>query len=328
MKHWFLIFTILIAGFGTASSGFAGDLWEITTNIEGMPEMAGLGGQKNTVCLDSKTGVTERAAPIDEKCTLNEHKVVGSKVIFAATCPDGKVNGDITSTSNSYNGNMNVQSKDGDMKMKFTGKRISTNSCTVPKAPKVTKAPPMPAGAKINCDELADYAMYSDNVSNEVKDKESACPGFKKTFCNRLSNNFGKTVSVTRDKWEPKAKYCGLSPDKVAKDSCDRAATGPTGDFLYDNCKAEFNSQVKANCIGPEYTTKNSRYEKLCSIAASHADFTDSGASASGNGNSSSGSSTSKSSGSSASDAAKQTSDQTVEGVKKGLETLKGLFGK
>lgn len=116
-----------------------GELWEITTqmNIPGMPAgMAGMGQAPQRVCTgkDPKEDATRR--PDMQKCKVVDMKQTATRLTLTMNCPEGQAVIDQTynAARTEYKGTMTMKSRDGDMVMNTSGRKVG--SCDVQQARK------------------------------------------------------------------------------------------------------------------------------------------------------------------------------------------------
>ncbi|HZI94087.1 MAG TPA: DUF3617 family protein [Patescibacteria group bacterium] len=111
-----------------------GDLWEVTSqmSMEGMP-MA-LPAQKVQVCSAKEWKEPPGAADERHKCRNSDFKQEGPKVTWKTVCagpPEMTGAGEITRNgAEAWDGTIKFASKEGNMTLKLTGKRLSP--CELP----------------------------------------------------------------------------------------------------------------------------------------------------------------------------------------------------
>ena len=111
-----------------------GDLWEVTSqmSMEGMP-MA-LPSQKAQVCSAKEWKEPPGAADERRKCHNSDFKQEGPKVTWKTVCagpPEMTGTGEITRNgADAWDGTIKFASKEGNMTLKLTGKRLGP--CELP----------------------------------------------------------------------------------------------------------------------------------------------------------------------------------------------------
>ena len=111
------------------------ELWEVSTqmNMAGLPP--GMGGSTQRICRD-KDPRKEAASRKDmEGCKVTDMKESGSRFTITMTCPQGTAVIDQTynAARTEYKGTMRMTSRDGDMTMDMSGRKVG--SCTASAAP-------------------------------------------------------------------------------------------------------------------------------------------------------------------------------------------------
>jgi hypothetical protein len=139
---------IVLALFATAvilaQSGMRPGQWELSTQMQ-MPNMPNMPAgfqmpvQKTTQCITAEQAKdpvntvprqTGRGRSGPDDCKMSDYKTTGSTVTFSISCPSGKVTGtgEMTFGDDSYTNTLKMNTAQGEMTMKTTGKRIG--DCT------------------------------------------------------------------------------------------------------------------------------------------------------------------------------------------------------
>jgi Protein of unknown function (DUF3617) len=110
------------------------ELWEVSTqmNMAGLPP--GMGSSTQRVCRD-KDPKKEPASRRDmEGCKVTDMKESGNRFTITMTCPQGTAVIDQTynAARTEYKGTMRMTSRDGDMTMDMSGRKVG--SCDAKKA--------------------------------------------------------------------------------------------------------------------------------------------------------------------------------------------------
>jgi len=351
-----------------------GELWEVTTqmNIPGMPAgMAGMGGGAQRVCTgkDPKEDATRR--PDMQKCKVVDSKQTATRFTVTMSCPDGQAVIDQTynAARTEYKGTMTMKSKDGDMVMNMSGRKVGT--CDVQQARKARedKAAKMKgeaeaaaaAGAKMQADQMKSMTAQVTKACDEAtanmdarrfpkeqmaatgmpKEAVAACDARRKELCTNFQTEAGfSRASTHQGNLKAAGELCAVQPDKLKASLCGNALKNESLNFLSRQCPAEVKQagskfcpkgvQTEAwhyvakqcpadskmlfakNCAGRQYTAlKDAKMRNMCTaLALPEGEGEDRPAPAQA-------------------EAKKPTTAQQLEqGFGKGLDKLKGLFGR
>jgi len=371
-----------------------GELWEVTSqmNIPGMPAgMAGMGQAPQRVCNSKNPREDATRRPDMKDCKVTDLKETGPRVQMTMTCPQGKMVIDQTynAARTEYKSTMKMTSKDGDMVINSTGRKLGT--CDVQQARKegedkaakmksqgdaqiaamnrqqaaqqkqqvasLTKscteaATSMDAAKFPSCynpvDPLTKSAMCTDKQSfNSIVPPEAktACDAKKTEFCQKLQTEAGFTLAASADRRSRGngAEVCGLQKEKLQATLCGGALKNQSLDFLSRRCPAEVKQagaslcpkavQTEAyhyvarhcpadskalfakNCAGRDYTSMQDKKTRNMCTALARLDDDDGGSRPAPK--------------AAAAEAKKPTAtEQVQQGFGKGLDKLKGLFGR
>jgi hypothetical protein len=159
-------------------------------------------------------------------------------------------------------------------------------------------------------------------AQNQVRPEVAkSCNGHVVEFCKRLqtANGFMKAESTV----ENAAAMCGASAKGIKASLCPRAEKDGSLAFLGAHCPVEAKSLAQAQCAGRDYTSKlGGKYAAFCVNYLANADF-ESGAKQRP-------AAAPAQSGQQAAPPQSQpasTTDQVKQGVGKGIDKLRGLFG-
>jgi hypothetical protein len=168
-------------------------------------------------------------------------------------------------------------------------------------------------------------------LSQAYPESSKVCMARGVEFCKRLQTPEGFHKASSR---EEAAKMCGVTTASIIAAQCPRVAkTQSPLSFLGAFCPAEAKPIAMEHCVGRDYTSKNAgKYAAFCENYLANADFEKSqGGSAPAR---ASASAPARASGSAPAPAStpdksqgQQTADQVKEGVSKGINKLRGLFG-
>jgi hypothetical protein len=128
-------------------------------------------------------------------------------------------------------------------------------------------------------------------------------------YCKRFQTQEG-FIKARGD--ETIAQACGVSAASIKAAECPKAAKTESLAFLGRYCLAEAKPIAEKNCVGRDYTSKmGGKYNDFCGAYLAQASLEKPAAEAKP-----------------APSATQQATDQVKQGVSKGLDKLKGLFGR
>jgi hypothetical protein len=322
-----------------ASAQNTGELWEISTqmNIPGMP--AGMGGQTQRVCQGDDP---ERRAASDKDqkdCKVTDKKQTATRTTITMQCKQGTMTVDqqYNAARTEFKSNIKMNSKDGEFTMTSTGRKVG--ACNVQQAAKERDekiegmkkqhAAAIAAGAAAQkqhtetqikqcaaavdnmqwtglglfgqCYKKADASCKSSmDASNQMSpDIAKSCNARVVEFCKRYQTQEG-FLKAKGD--ENAAQMCGVTTASIKEAQCPKAAQSESLAFLGSYCPVEAKPIAQQHCAGRDYTSKmGGKYARFCEAYLANADFEKPRPTA---------------------------TDQVKQGVSKGLDKLKGLFGR
>jgi hypothetical protein len=317
-----------------------GELWEISTqmNIPGMP--AGMGGQTQRVCQGDDP---ERRAASDKDqkdCKVTDKKHTATRTTITMQCKQGTMTVDqqYNAARTEFKGSIKMTSKDGDFNMNTTGRKVG--ACNVQQAAKERDekvaalqkeaAAATAAGAAAQkkfgesqvkqCTAAVDNMQfaglglygqcYKKTDTRDCRDMAKAYPDAAKIctakaadFCKRYQTQEG-FLKAKAD--ENAAQMCGVTTASVKAAQCPKAAQGGSLAFLGAYCPVEAKPIAEVHCAGRDYTSKlGGKYARFCEAYLANADFEKPQQST-----------------------AQKATDQVKQGVSKGIDKLKGFFGR
>lgn len=323
-----------------AAAQNSGELWEISTqmNIPGMP--AGMGAQTQRVCQGDDP---ERRAASDKDqkdCKVTDKKQTATRTTITMTCKQGTVTVDqqYNAARTEFKGSMKMNSKDGEFVMNTTGRKVG--ACNVQQANrereekigamKKQAEAGMAASAAAQkqaedtqikqCAEAVDkmqiggLGMYGqchakkgdancksilDSMNQTSPAVAKSCTARVAEFCKRYQTQDG-FLRAKAD--ENAAQMCGVTTASIKEAQCPKAAQGGSLLFLGTYCPVEAKPIAQEHCAGRDYTSKlGGKYGAFCQAYLANADFEKPRPTA---------------------------TDQVKQGVSKGIDKLKGLFGR
>lgn len=256
-----------------ATAADDGELWEVTTqmNVPGMPAgMAGMMGGPQRVCSgkDPKEDATRR--PDTQKCKVTDMKQTATRLTISMTCPEGTAVIDQTynAARTEYKGTMTMKSRDGDMVMNTSGRKVGT--CDVAKARQEREQKvaaiqqqnqrqmdaakkmqadhqrQMAAAMSKSCDEAVatmDARRFPQKAILDSQPKEALgnCTARRTEFCKALQTERGFSLASSRDSGSLPAagELCAVDTGKLHATLCGSALKNESLDFLSRRCPAE-----------------------------------------------------------------------------------------
>ena len=325
-----------------AAAQNSGELWEISTqmNIPGMPP--GMGAQTQRVCQGDDP---ERRAASDKDqkdCKVTDKKQTATRTTITMTCKQGTMTVDqqYNAARSEFKGSIKMNSKDGEFVMNTTGRKVG--ACNVQQANREREekigAMKKQAEAGIaasaaaqkqqtetqikQCAEAVDKMQMSglgiygqchakkgdancksilDSMNQTSPEAAKSCTARVGEFCKRYQTQDG-FLKARAD--ENAAQMCGVTTASIKEAQCPKAAQGGSLLFLGTYCPVEAKPIAQEHCAGRDYTSKmGGKYGQFCQAYLANADFEKPSA-------------------------AQRTTDQVKQGVSKGLDKLKGLFGR
>jgi hypothetical protein len=325
------------------------ELWEVTSQMSmpGMP--AGMGGNTQRVCQDkdpSKQGVQ---GPNMENCKITDMKQSGNKTTLTLTCPDSRalIENTYNAARTEYKGTMRMTSRDGDMTMTLSGRKVGACDATAERRKQQAQVAAIQGqvaqsqdmmrkqnelqirqcGEAVQTMEYGKLGMYGQCKQQpeyckamagnpETKPVVTACTARQADYCKRYRTEAG----FLQAKADPSAaEACGVSVEQVKADLCPGAAAKESLAFLGRYCLAEAKPLAEQHCAGRDFTAvragggkKGDKYDDFCMAYLSNASLAASSRPAAP-------ASTSQ---------APNPADALSEGVNQGINKLRGLFGR
>jgi hypothetical protein len=341
-----------------ASAAGNDELWEVSTqmNIPGMP--AGMGGMTQQVCQDRDPRKQGPQGQDMEKCKVTDVKESGTRLTISMTCPQGRavIERTFNTARTEYKGTMKMTTRDGDMIMNMSGRKIGACDAQQARRQQEASVAALTAqGERAQADAMATIKQSQDHQIQECagavetmnmgrfgifsqckqqpelckamsrdeggKRVAAACNAHQAEFCRRYQTQEG-FLKARGD--ERAAQMCGLSAQKVKASLCPGAAQSESLAFLARFCPAEAKPLAQKHCAGRNYTSaQGGKYASFCQTYLSNRDLEESDGergtqAAARKADSAQGREPEK----------KSPGDAASEGISKGLDKLKGLFGR
>jgi len=344
-KHRLYAFALLALPLAAVAQ--TGELWEITMQVPGMP--AGMAMPAQRICQGNDP---ERSATQDRNkrdCKVVDRKQTATRTTVRMSCADGTtmtIDQQYNAAHTEFKSTMSMKDpKQGDMTMTSTGRKVGT--CDVAQtrkerdekvaAAKKQGEAAVAAGAAaqkqfadqqikdcasaVDSMQYARFGMYGrcykktdkdcasfqDSMNKSYPEVAKSCNARVPEFCKRFQTQEG-FLKAKGD--ENAAQMCGVTTASIKAAQCPRAAKSESLAFLGAYCPVEAKPIAEAQCAGRDYTSKQGgKYAAFCQSYLANADFE-------------------KPREAAAPSQGQQTADQVKQGVGKGLDKIKGLFGR
>ena len=326
-----------------------GELWEITTQMAGMP--AGMMPAQR-VCQGDDP---ERAAAQDknrQNCKVTDRKQTASRLTMTMVCKDSTMTID-----QQYNaGRTEFKST-----MKMTGRKVGTCDAVAARKERDEKIDAAKKQAVAGQAQAA--AMQKQAAEDQIKNCNAALEGmqfykfgghgqcYRKTAdkqCQQVAQAYpeaAKTCGVRMSEFckryqtqegflrakadENAAQMCGVTAASVKTTQCPRAAQSESLGFLGAYCPAEAKPIAQEHCTGRDYTSKmGGKYAAFCQNYLANKDFEEDGRQGGAQTSAPVQRGAPAQKGTPAPASTGKAADPVQEGIDQGLNKLKGLFGR
>ena len=324
-----------------AAAQGSGELWEITMNIPGMP--AGMMPAQRVCQGDDPERAAQQQKGRDKKdCKVTDRKQSGNRTTVSMSCSDGTtmvIDQQFNAARTEFTSTLSMKSKkDGDMTMTQTGRKVGACDAVASRKEREEKMASMQKEmAAMQAAGAAEQKKFADRQIKQCADAATNMDwrGFgiyghcrtNKTDANCKSNmdaydktspEIAKSCNARIGEYckrfqtqegflkgrgdETVAQACGVSTASIKAAECPKAAKTEALSFLGRYCLAEAKPIAQQNCVGRDYTSKmGGKYNDFCTAYLAQASLEKPPASA---------------------------ADQVKQGVSKGMDKLKGLFGR
>ena len=325
-----------------AAAQNTGELWEITSqmNIPGMP--AGMGGQTQRVCQGDDP---ERRAASDKDqkdCKVTDKKQTATRTTITMQCKQGTMTVDqqYNAARTEFKGSIKMTSKDGDFNMNTTGRKVG--ACNVQQAAKERDEKSAAMKKQVEVAMAQGAAAKKQYADSQIKQCATALENmnytgfyvygqcYKKTdaqcksdmdTANRMSPEIWKSCTAriaefckryqTQDGFlktnadENAAQMCGVTTASIKAAECPKAAQSGSLAFLGPYCPVEAKPIAQEHCTQRDYTSRmGGKYAGFCDSYFAANSLQKPGAQPA------------------------SATDQVKQGVSKGIDKIKGLFGR
>ena len=335
----------------------SGELWEITMNMPGMP--AGM-MKPQRVCQgdDPSRAATQDPSKKDCKVASSKKTALGTTVVLS--CPDGStmtIDQQFTSAARTeFKSTMSTKGgKQGDFTMNMTGRKVGTCDAVAENKARDEKVAAMKKQAAVGQAQAA--AMMKESTDKQIAqctaaaekmdftglgiagqcyakkdDKQcqqmtqaypevtKACGARAAEFCKRLQTPDGFMKANSR---ENAAQMCGVSAASIKATHCPKTQNLA---FLGAYCPVQAKPIAMEHCAGRDYTSKmGGKYAAFCQNYLANEDFErpPGAAAARPAATGTAGTTTQQ-----APAQPQSTEEKVQQGISKGLDKIKGLFGR
>lgn len=341
-----------------ASAAGNDELWEVSTqmNIPGMPP--GMGGMTQQVCQDKDPRKQGPQGQDMEKCKVTDVKESGTRLTISMTCPQGRavIERTFNAGRTEYKGTMKMTTRDGDMTMNMSGRKIGACDAQQARRQQQASVAALTAqGERAQADAMATIKQSQDRqiqdcaqaaetmdmgklgVFGQCKQQPQVCKAMSSdeggkrvaTACNASLAEYCRRYQTQEGFLKARgderaAQMCGLSAQKVKVSLCPGAAQSESLAFLARFCPAEAKPLAQKHCAGRDYTSRQGgKYASFCQTYLSNRDLEESESERSAQ------TAARKSDSAQSREPEKKSpGDAASQGISKGLDKLKGLFGR
>ena len=323
-----------------------GELWEITMSVPGMP--AGMMPAQRVCQGDDPERAAQAQKGRDKKeCKVTDRKQSGNRTTISMSCSDGStmvIDQQFNAARTEFKSTMSMKSKkDGDMTVTQTGRKVGTCDAVAARqerdahmdklqkdmaAMQAAGAAEQKKFADRQIKQCADAATNMDwrgfgiygqcrtnktdpNCKSSMDAYDKTSPEIAKScnarigeYCKRYQTQEGFLKAIGD---ETIAQACGVSTASIKAAECPKAAKTESLSFLGRYCLAEAKPIAEKNCVGRDFTSKmGGKYNDFCTAYLARASLEKPAPQST----------------------TEKATDQVKQGVSKGIDKLKGLFGR
>jgi len=264
-----LVVLVLAVLASSAGAEEPGNLWEVTTSMEGagmkMP------GQTQQVCAPANAEGPEAMSGDDNRCQMTDVQRSPGRFSYKVQCPDGSGTGEMTYQGRDSYTQVMTMTMDGEtMKMSTQGRRIG--SCDASKVKKQIAGIQAQAAAGMAqaCGSVLEQMVPAQLQSLECDAK------YKTQLCERFGTKAGFSLVASRQPMGNSmmdsgtlpevAKFCGVQAEPLRERLCNDASKAGDLDFIGGQCPALAQPIAQRECAGRGFTTPPAeKYRDFCS---------------------------------------------------------------
>jgi hypothetical protein len=328
------------------------ELWEISTQMSAPGLPAGMGAMTTQVCQDrTQQGVQPK--DMEKDCRITDRKQSGNRVTMTVTCPDSKavIEQTFNSARTEFKSTMRMTSKEGEMTMASTGRRVGT--CDAGQARQAREAQIADAkkqvaqgeamikkqndeqirqcGLAVETMDMGKFGLYAqckeaaavcDAQAKDPRYKQvvATCTARRSEFCKRYQTESG-FLKAKGDKRA--AVMCDVDAEQVRASLCPKAVQSESLAFLGQFCLEESKPLAQKHCAGRDFTamradaSKRDKYADFCMAHLSAGSLEARRRAPAAEPQPAAGS-----------DPVRNTTDAINQGVNEGINKLRGIFGR
>ena len=247
-----------------------GNLWEITTSMEG----GGMSMPATTskVCTpENAEGPEAMSSGGDNRCQVTDVQRTASSFKYKLKCPEGSGTGEMTyQGKDSFTQTMTMTMEGMTMKMSTKGKRLG--SCDGSQMKKQIAAAQAQGAAALDqvCSSAVTEMMpsYAQNYQCDAKYKKQLCDRFGTRDGFRLVAARQPTGQAELDSGNVAgvSTYCGVQAEPIRERLCNDANRTEDLEFLGEQCPLLAQPIAQRECAGRDFTTPPApKYRTFCS---------------------------------------------------------------
>jgi hypothetical protein len=342
---------VLLLSQPAAAQG-SGELWEITMNVPGMP--AGMMPPQRVCQGDDPERAAQQQGGGKQDCKVVDRKQSGSRTTVTMKCADGStmtIDQQFNAARTEFKSTMKSSGgRDGDMTMAVSGRKVGACDAVAERKDRDKKMSDMKK--QVEAGQAQSAAAMKQSSDTQIKDCNAAlesmefrklgiyghcykggdrdcastmksmsetqpeaakvCTAKVAEYCKRFQTADG-FLKARGD--ESIAKSCGVTTASIKAAQCPRAAQNESLAFLGAYCPVQAAPIAREHCVGRDYTSKmGGKYGAFCQSYLANADFEERNRIRPGS--------------AAAPSQPRSTSDHVKDGMTKGLDKLKGLFGR
>lgn len=259
----------------------ADELWQMTTRMEmegmQMPAMS------QQVCMKKGETQAEGLGQQDPNCKVTEQRRTGNKFTWKVVCTGERAmtgTGEMTRNRDTLEGRMQMKSKDGDMKIAYSGKLAGTCNAQTHQDPQMAARQRQMAAMQAQSNaEIARMCQEGmEKFSTDMFERQGMpCVDRKGAYCahvKKTTQSMGAPASYRAAMqkqgmggggWERAARFCSVQTAPIAAAACKGGVSGRDWAFVADYCPAERKKLAGEHCAGRDYTSAmSSEYKPIC----------------------------------------------------------------
>jgi hypothetical protein len=259
----------------------ADELWQITSRMEmegmQMPPMS------QQVCMKKGETQAEGLGQQDPNCKVTEQRRTGNKFTWKVECTGANAmtgTGEMTRNRDTLEGRMQMKSKEGDMKIAYSGKLTGACNARTHEDPQQAAMKKQMAAmqaqgnaeiARVCQEGMEKFStdMFERQGMPCVDRKGAYCAHVKKTAQSMRTHGGYRAAmqkeGLGRGGWERAGQFCQVAVEPVRASACQSGMGARDWDFVAEHCPAETKKLAGEHCAGRDYTSAmSSEYKPIC----------------------------------------------------------------